>query len=266
MPSFLSLFLFGEENVESEHKRLKMKNINDISTNAPDDFEKSEIKNHLSKLQEKLFALQNLFYAEAKHSLLIILQGMDSSGKDSTIRHAFHGINPQGCRVKSFKTPTEEEKSHDFLWRIYAHLPEKRKIQIFNRSHYEDILYPVVHGLLDKKEIHERQQAINNFEEHLQNSDTIILKFYLHISQKEQAERLQERLCNPEKKWKYNPADKKEAKQWDDYMVAYQNVFDGCHESNPWIIVPADQKWYRNYLVVKMIVETLEGLNMEYPQ
>ena len=243
-----------------------MKNINDISTDAPDDFEKSEAKKHLSKLQEKLFALQNLFYAEAKHSLLIILQGMDTSGKDSTIRHAFFGINPQGCRVKSFKTPTEEEKLHDFLWRIYANLPEKRMIQIFNRSQYEDILFPVVHGLLNKKEIAERHQVINNFEKHLQKNNTIILKFYLHISQKEQEKRLEERLTDPEKKWKYNAGDQKEAKQWNDYMDAYQNVFDGCHKHNPWIIIPSDEKWFRNYLVVKTIVETLENLNMEYPQ
>ena len=243
-----------------------MKNINHISADAPDKFEKSETKKQLSELQKQLFALQNLFYAEAKHSLLIILQGMDSSGKDSTIRHAFHGINPQGCRVKSFKTPTEEEKLHDFLWRIYAHLPEKRMIQIFNRSQYEDILYPVVHGLLNKNQIAERNQAINNLEEHLQKNNTIILKFYLHISQKEQAERLEERLTNPEKKWKYNVGDKKEAKQWDDYMEAYQNVFDGCKKHNPWIIIPSDEKWYRNYLVVKTIVETLENLNMKYPK
>jgi PPK2 family polyphosphate:nucleotide phosphotransferase len=243
-----------------------MRNIENISTRSPDGIKKKKTKKGLKKLQKQLFALQRLFYAEAKHSLLIILQGMDSSGKDSTIRHAFRGINPQGCRVKSFKTPTEEEKSHDFLWRIYAYLPEKRKIQIFNRSQYEDILYPVVHGLLDKKEINDRQQTINNFEKHLQQSNTIILKFYLHISQKEQTERLEERLCNPEKRWKYNPADKREAKQWDDYMDAYQNVFDGCHESNPWIIVPADQKWYRNHLVIETIVETLKGLNMKFPK
>ena len=243
-----------------------MRNINDISTNAPENIKKPDANKDLMKLNKKLFSLQNLFYAEGKHSLLIILQGMDTSGKDGTIRHVFSCINPQGCTVKSFKTPTEEEKLHDFLWRIYANLPEKRMIQIFNRSHYEDILFPVVHGLFDKKEIQERHQVVNKIEEHLQRNNTIILKFYLHISQKEQHKRLEKRLTNPEKKWKYNAGDKREAKKWDDYMDAYQNMLDGCSKHNPWIVVPADEKWYRNYLVANTIVETLENLNMRYPK
>jgi PPK2 family polyphosphate:nucleotide phosphotransferase len=243
-----------------------MKSINDISTNVPDGINKESANKQLKKLQMQLFELQNLFYAEGKHALLIILQGMDTSGKDGTIRHVFSCINPQGCKVKSFKSPTEEEKLHDFLWRIYANLPEKRMIQIFNRSHYEDILFPVVHDLLDKKEMVERHAVINKFEEHLQNNNTIILKFYLHISKKEQHKRLELRLTNPEKKWKYNVGDKKEAKKWNDYMDAYQNVLEGCSKHNPWIIIPADEKWYRNYLVATTIVETLEKLKMKYPK
>ena len=234
-----------------------MKSINDIPTTAPDSIKKSAANKQLMKLHKQLFALQNLFYAEGKHALLIILQGMDTSGKDGTIRHVFSCINPQGCIVKSFKTPTEEEKLHDFLWRIYANLPEKKMIQIFNRSHYEDILFPVVHGLIDKKEISERHKMINQFEEHLQKNGTIVLKFFLYISKEEQRKRLEKRLINPEKKWKYNVRDKKEAKKWDDYMDAYQNVLDGCGKYNPWIVVPADNKWYRNYLVANTIVETL---------
>ena len=237
-----------------------------ISTNAPDNIRKSDANKELLKLHKQLFTLQNLFYAEGKHALLIILQGMDTSGKDGTIRHVFSCINPQGCRVKSFKTPTEEEKLHDFLWRIYTSLPEKRMIQIFNRSHYEDILFPVVHGLLDKKEIAERHAMINKMEEHRQKSGTVILKFFLHISKEEQQKRLEKRLTNPEKKWKYNANDKKEAKKWNDYMDAYQNVLDGCGKHNPWMIVPADQKWYRNYLVANTIAETLENLKMRYPK
>ena len=243
-----------------------MKNINDISTNAPDSIKKSGTNKELLKLHEQLFAQQNLFYAEGKHALLIILQGMDTSGKDGTIRQVFSCINPQGCRVKSFKTPTEEEKLHDFLWRIYANLPEKRMIQIFNRSHYEDILFPVVHRLLDKKEIQERHEMINIFEEHLQKNGTIILKFFLHISKEEQEKRLEKRLTNPKKKWKYNAGDKREAKKWNDYINAYQNVLDGCGKHNPWIVVPADNKWYRNYLVANTIVETLKNLKMRYPK
>ncbi|MEO7212034.1 MAG: PPK2 family polyphosphate kinase [Mucilaginibacter sp.] len=243
-----------------------MKNINDISTDAPDDIEKSEANKQLKKMRKDIFSLQNLFYADGKRALLIILQGMDSSGKDGTIRHVFSCINPQGCRVKSFKTPTEEEKSHDFLWRVYANLPEKGMIQIFNRSQYEDILFPVVHELIDKKEIQERHKAINEFEAHLQDSHTVILKFFLHISEKEQRHRINKRLNDPEKQWKYNPSDKKEAKLWDNYIAAYQSMLDGCGKKNPWIIVPADQKWYRNYLVAKTIVETLENLKMNYPK
>ena len=243
-----------------------MKNINHISTNAPDSIKKSDTNKELLKLHEQLFAQQNLFYAEGKHALLIILQGMDTSGKDGTIRQVFSCINPQGCRVKSFKTPTEEEKLHDFLWRIYANLPEKRMIQIFNRSHYEDILFPVVHRLLDKKEIQERHEMINIFEEHLQKNGTIILKFFLHISKEEQEKRLEKRLTNPKKKWKYNAGDKREAKKWNDYINAYQNVLDGCGKHNPWIVVPADNKWYRNYLVANTIVETLKNLKMRYPK
>ena len=243
-----------------------MKSINDISTTAPDSIKKSAANKQLMKLHKQLFALQNLFYAEGKHALLIILQGMDTSGKDGTIRHVFSCINPQGCIVKSFKTPTEEEKLHDFLWRIYANLPEKRMIQIFNRSHYEDILFPVVHGLIDKKEIGERHKMINQFEEHLQKNGTIVLKFFLHISKDEQDGRLEKRLTNPEKKWKYNIGDKKEAKKWDDYIAAYQQMLDGCEKHNPWIVVAADKKWYRNYLVANTIVETLENLKMKFPK
>jgi PPK2 family polyphosphate:nucleotide phosphotransferase len=243
-----------------------MKNINTISTNPPKGISKKEANSDLIKLREKLFMLQNFFYAERKHSLLIILQGMDTSGKDGTIRHVFSCINPQGCNVKSFKTPTEEEKLHDFLWRIYPHLPEKGMMEIFNRSHYEDILFPVVHNTINKMEIGKRHEIITHLEEHLQNDNTIILKFFLHISEKEQKNRIKLRLTDPSKKWKYNVNDKKEAKKWDNYINAYQNVLNGCSKKTPWIIVPADKKWYRNYLVANTIVETLENLKMKYPK
>lgn len=217
-------------------------------------------------MHEELFSLQNLFYAEGKHALLIVLQGMDTAGKDGTIRHVFSCVNPQGCLVRSFKTPTEEEKSHDFLWRIYANLPEKGMFQIFNRSHYEDILFPVVHQLIDTKEIERRHQAINEFEAHLKDSGTIVLKFFLHISRKEQNKRINIRLKDPEKRWKYNPADKKEAKLWDEYLDAYQAMIDKCSKNSPWLIVPSDHKWYRNYLIAKTMVKTLENLKMKYPK
>jgi PPK2 family polyphosphate:nucleotide phosphotransferase len=242
-----------------------MKNINSISTEPPKGITKKEANATLTKLQKKLFTLQNLFYAERKHSLLIILQGMDTSGKDGTIRHVFSCINPQGCNVKSFKTPSEEEKLHDFLWRIYPNFPEKGMMEIFNRSHYEDILFPVVHHAINKKEIENRHEVISEMEQHLLHNNTIILKFFLHISEKEQHKRLKVRLTDPSKKWKYNVNDKKEAKNWDEYIDAYQNVLNGCSKKIPWIIIPADEKWYRNYLVANTIVETLEKLKMKYP-
>jgi len=242
-----------------------MKNIKLISTKAPDTINKLEAKKLLKKLYQQFFSLQNLFYAERKHTLLVVFQGIAASGKDSVIRHVFSHINPQGCVVKSFKTPTEEENAHDFLWRINANLPRKGMIQLFNRSHYEDILFPAVHKELNANQIQERITVINQFEEHLQKSGTVILKFYLHISAEEQQSRLEERLTNPEKKWKYNSADKIESKKRDIYLGAYQKIFDGCKKTNPWIIVPSDQKWYRNYIVANTIVKTLQDLKMKYP-
>lgn len=243
-----------------------MRHLKKISTKAPVDFTKIEANQELKMLQKKLSDLQNLFYSAGKYSLLIVFQGMDTSGKDGTIRRVFSSVNPQGCRVKSFKSPTAEEQLHDFLWRIYANLPEKSMIQIFNRSHYEDVLFPVVHKQIDDKETEARFQIINNLEEHLQRNNTVILKFYLHISKEEQTSRLKERLTIPEKKWKYNADDHKEAKLWNSYMAAYQNVFAQGSKASPWIIVPADDKWYRSYLVAKTIVKTLENLKLKYPE
>jgi PPK2 family polyphosphate:nucleotide phosphotransferase len=243
-----------------------MKKIENISTKAPDGIKKQEANKDLTKLRRQLFSLQNLFYAEGKHALLIILQGMDTSGKDGTIRHVFSCINPQGCRVKSFKTPTEEEERHDFLWRVYPEFPEKGMFQIFNRSYYEDILFPVVHHLIDKKEVAERHKLINEVEGHLQKNGTVILKFFLHISEKEQKSRIEKRLADPEKKWKYTANDTAEAKKWNDYVNAYQQVLNGCEQHNPWVIIPADQKWYRNYLVATTMVETLEKFKMKFPK
>ena len=242
-----------------------MKRLKDLSTIAPESMVKDEAKEQLEKYCKRLFSLQNIFYANKNHSLLIVLQGMDTSGKDGTIRHVFSHINPEGCRVKSFKAPSDEEQLHDFLWRIYASLPERGMIQIFNRSHYEDILFPVVHELINKNEIKGRKKVINEFEDHLNKSNTIILKFFLHISRGEQQNRIEKRLNDPNKKWKYNPADKKEAKYWSKYMHAYQSVIDNCSAKYPWFIIPSDQKWYRNYLIAKTITEALESLNMKYP-
>jgi PPK2 family polyphosphate:nucleotide phosphotransferase len=213
----------------------------------------------------ELDELQNLLYAESKHSILIVLQGLDASGKDGAIRKVFGQMNPQGVRVQSFKAPTEEELAHDFLWRIHRYAPEKGMIQIFNRSHYEDVLVTRVHGWCDDTTAARRFDAINNFEELLAlHNNTQILKFYLHISQDEQKERLEERVKDPTKEWKYNAKDKEEAKLWDKYMEMYEDVFVNCSVM-PWVVVPADQNWYKEYLLAKTLVDSLKGLDMKYP-
>jgi PPK2 family polyphosphate:nucleotide phosphotransferase len=209
--------------------------------------------------------LQNLLYAESKHSILVVVQGMDASGKDGTIRNVFGKLNPQGVMVKSYKAPTAEELSHDFLWRIHEHAPAKGMIQIFNRSHYEDILVTRVHKWCDDKTAKKRMAAINDFEKLLtEHNKTTILKFYLHISHEEQLERLNERIKDPTKQWKYNENDFKESALWDDYMKMYEDCFENCNEV-PWTIVPSDQNWYKEYVIATKLKETLEGFNMQFP-
>jgi PPK2 family polyphosphate:nucleotide phosphotransferase len=239
--------------------------LNEINTRAPGSAGKKALNEELTALHKRLFSLQNVLYAEGKHPILIILQGMDTAGKDGAIRHVFSCVNPLGCNVKSFKAPTEEERKHDFLWRIYPHLPAKGMIQIFNRSHYEDVLVPAMHGTLPAAVIEERYHFINCFEKQLLSSGTLILKFFLHISKKEQAKRIEARKQDPHKKWKYDKSDEREAKSWDAYQRVYENIIQRCSPEIPWHIVPADQKWYRNYYVANRIVEQLEALNLQYP-
>ncbi len=242
-----------------------MINLSQISTKAPKDFDKKETKDKTEKLLEELDELQNLLYAEHKHALLVILQGMDASGKDGVINKVFGHLNPQGVMVKPFKVPTEEEKNHDFLWRIHLHAPAKGFMQIFNRSQYEEVLITRVHGWCDDETALKRFDAINNFEELLTfNNSTQILKFYLHISPEEQQVRLKDRLANPSKFWKHNENDFEECKLWDKYMKMYEDCFENCN-AILWTIVPADQNWYKEYLITTQIVDTLKGLNMQYP-
>lgn len=237
-----------------------------ISTRAPKEADKKEIKEETLAILAELDELQNLLYAESKHSVLIVLQGMDASGKDGLIRKVFGQMNPQGVQVHSFKVPTAEEAAHDFLWRIHARTPQKGMIQIFNRSHYEDILVTRVHGWCDDATAKDRMRAINDFEWLLQrHNQTHILKFYLHISPEEQEERLKERLSNPSKMWKYNARDFEEAKLWNEYRKMYEDCFANCKEPE-WNIVPADQNWYKEYLVAKALRDLLKGLNMKYPE
>lgn len=242
-----------------------------LSDYDPDDTGDLNSKPKADKLleqhREKLFTLQELMYAEARHSLLVVLQAMDAGGKDGTIRHIFTGVNPQGCQVTSFKKPTEQELRHDFLWRVHRAVPARGMIGIFNRSHYEDVLVVRVHGNLSKNELKDRFQAINDFEDLLVENGTTILKFFLHISKDEQRDRLQARLDHPHKYWKVNPEDLKEREYWDDYMGAYEDVFRHCSQKHaPWYIIPANKKWYRNVAISQIIIDALDGLKMKYPK
>lgn len=243
-----------------------MVRLSEISTRAPKEFDKKETKEKTLELLKRLDELQNLLYAEAKHSVLVVIQGIDASGKDGVIRNVFTSMNPQGVEVTAFKAPTPEEAGHDFLWRIHNHAPSKGIIQIFNRSHYEDVLVTRVHDMIDDATAKKRFKAINDFEQMLaEQNATAILKFYLHVSQDEQQERLNERMSDPTKEWKYNKNDFKEAKYWNKYMAMYEDVFEHCNLI-PWNIVPSDQNWFKEYIIAKALADTLDGLNMKYPE
>ena len=208
---------------------------------------------------------KNLFYAEGKHSVLVVIQGMDASGKDGVTRNVFSIMNPQGVVVTSYKAPTAEELAHDFLWRIHRHAPAKGMIGIFNRSHYEDILVTRVHKWCDDELAKKRMRAINDFEKLLtEHNSTVVLKFYLHISKEEQKQRLDERIKDPTKQWKYNENDFKEAKLWKDYMAMYEDCFENCSDI-PWTIVPSDQNWYKEHIIAKKLRDALKDLNMQFP-
>ena len=242
------------------HIRLK-----DISTRAPEDLDKQTIKEETDGILGELSELQNLLYAESKHAILVIIQGMDASGKDGLSRNVFSRMNPQGVDVASFKTPTDEELAHDFLWRIHLHTPAKGMIQIFNRSQYEDVLITRVHQWISDKDARRKMRAINHFESLLmEHGHTHILKFYLHVSADEQEKRLEERVRNPAKMWKYNEADFREAKNRKAYIKYYEDVFTQCNEP-AWHIVPADQNWYKEYIVAKKLRDTLVSLKMQFP-
>ena len=223
-------------------------------------------KKALKKYRKKLSKLQERFYAWNSKSLLIVLQGMDTAGKDGTIRHVMSGVNPQGVVVTPFKVPTPEEQAHDYLWRIHKAVPKKSMIGIFNRSYFEDVLVVRVHNLVPPEVWGQRYEQINAFEKFLTENDVVVLKFFLHISKEEQARRLQARLDNPDKRWKFSKGDLKERTRWDDYIAAYTDAVQKCStEYAPWYIVPSDVKWYRNFVVGQIITETLEELNPQFP-
>ena len=239
-------------------------NLSKLSTEAPENWDKTEIKRKNEKLYAEIAALQRIMAAEQKHSLLIILQGMDASGKDGTVRNIFSHVNPMGCKVKSFKKPTEEEFAHDFLWRVHKHVPAKGMIQVFNRSHYEDILVPSVMGYIPKNVINKRYALINAFEELLESNGTKILKFYLNVSKNQQLERLTERIENPLKFWKHNDGDWETRERWDDYMKVYESIFKKCNKPE-WTVVPADKNWVKIHVIASKVAEALKAMKFKYP-
>lgn len=229
--------------------------------------EEAEALEESRKLILKLEKLQEVLYAEHKHKVMIVLQAMDTGGKDGTIKKVFEGVNPQGVRVAHFRTPTPEEADHDFLWRVHREAPGSGEMVIFNRSHYEAVLIERVHGLVPRKTWMRRYKEIEHFERLLRNDHAVIMKFFLHIDKDEQKRRLEERMTDPSKQWKFNQSDLHERRFWSAYMSAYEDALENTStESSPWYVIPANKKWFRDLMVSTIIVETLEELGMEYPK
>ncbi len=237
--------------------------LSEISTCPPPDADKKEIKKLTDQYAERIGALNEILMAEQKHSLLVVLQGMDASGKDGAVRKVFRDCAPINLSVHAFKKPTDIEMRHDFLWRVQQQAPAKGEIKIFNRSHYEDILIQRVHGWIDEERVQKRMDAINAFEELLHfDNNTAVLKFYLHISHEQQGIELQQRIDEPEKRWKHNDNDWEERKRWHDYMQCYEYAIN--NSKIPWTIVPVDKRWYRDYIISEKVCETLEGMNLAF--
>ncbi len=238
--------------------------LSDYPTTPPEGFSKDVYKDKLDKITDEIADLQLKMFAGKKHSLLIVLQGMDTSGKGGTTRNVFCKCSPDGVNVKAWKKPSDEEFAHDFLWRIHKHAPQKGMIQVFDRSHYEDVLIQRVHGWISEEHCDKRIAAINAWENLLQfDNNTTILKFYMHLSQEKQKEKLQERIDVKRKNWKHNDGDWEETKHWDKYRDAYENVLN--KSSIPWYIAPVDNRTYRNYFVANKVLETLKSFKLEWP-
>ncbi len=262
----------SDNEIRTDHFRVKpghQVRLDDWSTHSTDGFEgtKDDRAALLASLNEQLGDLQQTLYAESKHKVLIVLQGMDSSGKDGTIKHVFRTVNPLGVQVANFKRPNEVELAHDYLWRVHQQAPRNGHITIFNRSHYEDVLVVRVNDLVPAHVWHRRYEHIRSFEQMLADEGTTIIKLFLHISKDEQRARLQERLDNPAKHWKFEHGDIAERAHWDAYTEAYeQAIGETSTDHAPWYIIPGDHKWYRNLVVSQLLVATLEALDMHYPE
>jgi len=257
--------------MEMHHYRVKPDEAVKLDNHDPGDTgdfkSKEEGAERTEQLRERLDVLQELLYAEGSRAVLVVLQGIDTAGKDGTIRHVMSGVNPQGCIVTSFKVPTPLERAHDFLWRIHAACPPRGHIGIFNRSHYEDVLVTRVHDMITDKEADHRIRQIRDFELSLARNGTRILKFLLHISEEEQKRRLLERLDNADKRWKFSPQDLKERSYWKAYQKAFEKALSATSsEEAPWFIVPANHKWYRNLVVADCLVQTLEEMGPHSPK
>jgi PPK2 family polyphosphate:nucleotide phosphotransferase len=228
---------------------------------------KKDVKDELKRQRGRISDLQARLYAENKQSLLLVIQAIDTGGKDGTIKHVFKGVNPQGCRVWSFKQPSTAELEHDFLWRYHQHTPERGMMAIFNRSHYEDVLVVRVDNLVPEDVWRPRFAMINDFERLLTMNATTIIKFFLNISEDEQKKRFEARLDKPDKRWKFNLDDLKERAKWDLYQQAFQDAINNCSTAYaPWYVVPANHKWYRNLVVARTIADTLDAMNPQYPE
>jgi PPK2 family polyphosphate:nucleotide phosphotransferase len=239
----------------------------DINPDTAEHYKKQkDVEKELEKQRDRLIDLQRRLYAENKHSLLVVLQAMDTGGKDGTIKSVFQGVNPQGCQVWSFKKPSDEEASHDFLWRYHQRAPQRGMISIFNRSHYEDVLIVRVKNLVPEDVWRKRYHVINEFEQMLTLNNIRVIKFFLHISKDEQKQRLESRLANPNKRWKFSSNDIKERLLWDDYQTAFEDAINNCSTAYaPWYVVPANKKWYRDLVIARAIADTLEAINPQYP-
>jgi PPK2 family polyphosphate:nucleotide phosphotransferase len=241
--------------------------LTDVDPNQTEHYGKiKEVLKELEAQRRRISDLQERLYAENRQGLLVVLQAMDTGGKDGTIKHVFGGVNPQGCRVSSFKAPNPEEANHDFLWRYHKSAPARGRIGIFNRSHYEDVLVVRVKGLVEEDVWRERYALINEFERNLTRNGITVLKFFLHISKDEQKRRLEARLAKPDKRWKFSKNDIKERAFWDDYQAAFEDAINECStEYAPWYVVPANKKWYRNLVVARTIADTLEAMDPRFP-
>ena len=268
---------FTNEFLIEENSKFKIKNY---STSYKGKLTKEEGENLLKEEKQKLYSLQEKLYADGSQSLLVVLQAMDAAGKDSLIEHVFGGVNPQGCEVTSFKTPTSKEYSHDFMWRHYIALPEKGKIGIFNRSHYENVLVCKVHPQynlsekvwkdvsdFDEKFWENRYESIQDFEKHLARNGTKIVKIFLHVSKEEQKKRFLDRINEENKNWKFSAADLKERALFSDYMKAYEEAINKTSKNHaPWYVIPADKKWFARLAALQIIINALEEMNLQYPE